>query len=393
MDRYSVVGKSALMRAVSRTVSIYARTDATVLITGESGTGKELVARALHRESERSGRPFVPVNCAAIPAELLESELFGHRRGAFSGAIADRQGRFELADGGTLFLDEIGDMSVEMQAKLLRALQERTIDPVGAQRQVAVDVRVVAATHRDLEAACAEGRFREDLYYRINVLPLQLPPLRERAQDIPVLVEHFARTYALQGTQPVSLAPDLMLALSSYAWPGNIRELSNLMQRLSVMFPSEQVGIADVPPSLLPRKLALTAGPGRSEAEDQQTKASITEPAATEGAPPGTSDEALPEDDDPDSVEQMIRIACGRAHFPPSGVFLKERLAEFERNVIGHALSYTDGNISRTAQLLGLQRTTLIQKLNRMGRPDRNGEALEGQDDPSLGFNSAAANE
>ena len=243
MDRYSVVGKSALMRAVSRTVSIYARTDATVLITGESGTGKELVARALHRESERSGRPFVPVNCAAIPAELLESELFGHRRGAFSGAIADRQGRFELADGGTLFLDEIGDMSVEMQAKLLRALQERTIDPVGAQRQVAVDVRVVAATHRDLEAACAEGRFREDLYYRINVLPLQLPPLRERAQDIPVLVEHFARTYALQGTQPVSLAPDLMLALSSYAWPGNIRELSNLMQRLSVMFPSEQVEI------------------------------------------------------------------------------------------------------------------------------------------------------
>jgi sigma-54 specific flagellar transcriptional regulator A len=268
------------------------------------------------------------------------------------------------------------------------------IDPVGSQRQIEIDVRVVAATHQDLELACAEGRFREDLYYRLNVLPLQLPALRDRSQDIPVLVEHFAARFATPGVEPLQIAPDLMLALSNYAWPGNIRELSNLIQRLSVMFPAEQVGMREVPPALLPRKLATAANPVPpvvcSVAVDVPPP--LVE-ASLRSSPPHPEPQDTIADDNPDSVEEMIRIACGRAHFPPTGVFLKERLAEFERNVIGHALSHAGGNISRTAQLLGLQRTTLIQKLNRMGRPGRSGEPLEGEEESSLGMNSAAANE
>ena len=203
-SKRQIIGDSKQMRALREMLSLVAGTTATVLISGESGSGKELVAQAIHDGSPRSKAAFVPINCAAIPRELLESELFGHRKGAFSGAIADRKGRFELADGGTLFLDEIGDMPAEMQVKLLRVLQEGVIDPVGSSVQVHVDVRVVAATHRDLEAECAAGRFREDLYFRLNVLPVQVPPLRERGDDIPRLIEHFAKFHAQAENRPIS---------------------------------------------------------------------------------------------------------------------------------------------------------------------------------------------
>ncbi len=364
-----IIGNSPAIREVLRLIDLFAETPATVLITGESGTGKELVAQALHRNSSRRSRAFVPVNCAAIPRELLESELFGHRKGAFSGAIADRTGRFELAEGGTIFLDEVGDMPLELQSKMLRVLQEGTIDPIGASRQVRVDVRVVAATHRDLEAECAAGRFREDLYYRLNVLPIMVPPLRERVSDVVQLVTHLASRLD-KGALPMSLDAEFIRALQSYAWPGNVRELSNLVQRLCVIFPGKRLRRRDVPAHLLPKNLrealaeaapAAPAGAPLSELLGQPLSGPLN-PSLDAGAPQTFLDPVV----EPHSIEEIILIANGSRSFPSDGVFLRTHLVNLERKIIFSALKHASGNVSKTAQLLNLQRTTLLQKLNKI---------------------------
>ena len=366
------IGASAGAEAIRHLIERVASSTATVLITGESGTGKELVARALHDQSDRSGGNFVPINCAAIPKDLLESELFGHRKGAFTGAMADRIGRFELAHGGTIFLDEIGDLSLDMQVKLLRVLQERTVDPVGGLKSVEVDVRVVAATHRDLEAEIEAGRFREDLYYRLNVLPLNTPALRQRTQDVPALLVHFAEHFAVTGQTPISFTADFIEALKDYAWPGNVRELSNLVDRFNTLFSGQLLSLATVPSSLLPKGLRTLQAQRVStpiadaleivsplSAKDmlQSANAEVMNPFANP-APPLTMDLH-------NEVEDIIMLAQGLPSLPPEGLSLKDRLADIERDLIVQALNRTDGNVSQTARLLNLQRTTLIEKLNK----------------------------
>jgi transcriptional regulator with PAS, ATPase and Fis domain len=253
---HGMVARSPAMHRIFRLVELLRDTDATVLVTGESGTGKEMVARALHDTSARAHGPFVAVNCAAIPSELLESELFGHVRGAFTGAVRDRPGRFELARGGTLFLDEIGDLAPALQAKLLRVLQEHAYERVGDARPRTADVRVVAATHLNLQRAVADGRFREDLYYRLRVVPIELPPLRERREDLPPLVHHLMGRIGVRRRRALRLSPAAVRALLSYAWPGNVRELENALEYATTVCDGQTVHLAD-----LPAEVALLAGP------------------------------------------------------------------------------------------------------------------------------------
>jgi sigma-54 specific flagellar transcriptional regulator A len=357
------IGNSPIAQALRRLISTIANSAATVLITGESGTGKELLARSLHEQSDRLGGSFVPINCSAIPKELLESELFGHRKGSFTGAVADRIGRFELAHGGTIFLDEIGDMSLDMQVKLLRVLQERVIDPVGSTRQVPIDVRVIAATHRDLEAEIQAGRFREDLYYRLNVLPVVTPPLRERPQDIPELLNFYATHFKAPHSHAIRFNAAFLDALTNYAWPGNVRELTNLMDRFSTLYAGQELDIRSIPPSLLPKGLVpvqesmlLEMGPCVSQ--------DMTPPpeVLAEMGELSMVDQPEPQDNE---IESIIMLAQGMPHLPPEGMSLKDRLAEIERNIIEQALERSQGNVSRTAKLLNLQRTTLIEKINK----------------------------
>ena len=357
------IGNSPIAQALRRLISTIANSAATVLITGESGTGKELLARSLHEQSDRLGGSFVPINCSAIPKELLESELFGHRKGSFTGAVADRIGRFELAHGGTIFLDEIGDMSLDMQVKLLRVLQERVIDPVGSTRQVPIDVRVIAATHRDLETEIQAGRFREDLYYRLNVLPVVTPPLRERPQDIPELLNFYATHYKAPHSHAIRFNAAFLDALTNYAWPGNVRELTNLMDRFSTLYAGQELDIRSIPPSLLPKGLVpvqesmlLQMGPCVSQ--------DMTPPpeVLAEMGDLSMVDQPEPQDNE---IESIIMLAQGMPHLPPEGMSLKDRLAEIERNIIEQALERSQGNVSRTAKLLNLQRTTLIEKINK----------------------------
>ena len=360
------VGESDVIRAIRKIIPIVAISSSTVLITGESGTGKEIVARHLHEQSSRSNGNFVPINCAAIPKELLESELFGHKKGAFTGAVTDRIGRFELAHGGSIFLDEIGDMSLEMQVKLLRVLQERTIDPVGGVRSITVDVRVIAATHRDLEAEILAGRFREDLYYRLNVLPLNTPPLRERAGDIPILLEYFANYHAASDQKPITFSSEFHKALKSYQWPGNVRELSNLIDRFSTLFAGECLDFHTFSSSMLPKGLAaMKIDSFGTESKlvnlDSQETANI-ELSADESE----SDSAVNTD-----VEKITMLSQSMPVLPPEGFSLKHRLAEIERDLISQALNRTNGNVSQTARILNLQRTTLIEKIQKFGlRPN-----------------------
>lgn len=253
----NIIGISPGMEQIFHIVRKVADTDATVLITGESGTGKELVAKSIHSLSSRRSRPFVPINCAAIPRELLESELFGHVKGAFTGAVRDKTGKLETADGGTLFLDEVGELPVDLQPKLLRALQERIVEPVGGISSRKIDVRVIAATNVDLEKAIEEGAFREDLFYRLSIIPVHLPPLRERADDVVLLIRHFT---AKHGGGGVNFTPKALEALKQYHWPGNVRELENTIERLLIMRNSEAIDIADIPPKILGVRKVTEAG-------------------------------------------------------------------------------------------------------------------------------------
>ena len=366
------IGDSDAVRAIRGLLPVVALSSSTVLITGESGTGKEIVARSLHDMSGRSAGNFVPINCAAIPKDLIESELFGHSKGAFTGAATDRKGRFELAHNGSIFLDEIGDLSLELQVKLLRVLQERVVDPVGGAKPVSINVRVIAATHRDLEAEILAGRFREDLYYRLNVLPISTPPLREREADVPLLLNFFAQRFMAEGEKPVSFSPDFMQALRAYSWPGNVRELSNLVDRFSTLFAGQRLSLRSLPAALLPKGLAalqLLANEGGLGDEDEapvQDAPSWENSPVADGVVGEVSSQAYDESN-ASALEQMTFLSEGLAVLPPEGLSLKNRLAEIERDLISQALSRTKGNVSQTARILNLQRTTLIEKIQKFG--------------------------
>ena len=367
------------IRALRELIKTLGPSDSTVLILGESGTGKELVAKALHECSSRAKGPFIPVNCGAIPRDLLESELFGHKRGSFTGAISDRKGRFQLADKGTLFLDEIGDMSMDLQVKLLRVLQERKVDPVGSLGAIPIDVRVIAATHQNIESLIDEGRFRKDLYYRLNIMPVEVQPLAERVNDIPVLIEHFARQQAQGAKVPISISQASMELLSNYEWPGNVRELSNLIDRYTTLYTGQEVDLRSVPASMVPagiKKLMERDCIGvtnRSQLGSIETKPSARklkfvkeENFRLSSIKP--KDKEISILDSPiDEVQRVIALAQGGQDFPDEGVELKQRLLEIETHLIREALSKAKGNVSKTARLLSLQRTTLIEKINKYG--------------------------
>lgn len=340
-----LVGKGRGIQEVRRLIGQVAETDANVLILGESGTGKEVVARAIHELSARSAGPFVPINCGAIPAELLESELFGHEKGAFTGAIAARRGRFELAQGGTLFLDEIGDMPLPMQVKLLRVLQERQFDRVGGGKAVQADVRVIAATHRDLEAMIRTQAFREDLYYRLNVFPIETPPLRDRADDIPLLLQELLNRHAEQHKGIIRLTQRAMESLMQYAWPGNVCELSNLIERLLILYPNQIVDVADLPG----RYRLLPCEPRDERLTEMDERDAL---AAVFQSPP--------------ELDPGIAMPLPM-QLPQEGVNLKEMLADLEVELIRQALESQDGVVARAADLLSMRRTTLVEKMKKYG--------------------------
>ena len=331
----SLVGTSRAVQMVRKMIQQVANSDANVLILGESGTGKEVVARNLHYYSNRREKAFVPVNCGAIPGDLLESELFGHEKGAFTGAISARQGRFELAENGTLFLDEIGDMSLNMQVKLLRVLQERTFERVGSNKSIEADVRIIAATHRNLEEAITEGKFREDLFYRLNVFPIEMPPLRDRAEDIPLLVNELIRRIEHEKRGSVRFTQGGILALCQYNWPGNVRELANLVERMAIMYPFGVVDVGDLP--------------------DKFQTDTIT-PESTK-----FSEEML------SSVQPMQYQMDAEPRLPRGGLDLKEHLSSLEVGFIKQALDDANGVVAQAAKRLGMRRTTLVEKLRKYG--------------------------
>jgi sigma-54 specific flagellar transcriptional regulator A len=340
-----IVGDAPSMSALRRLVRQVAPSEASVLLTGPSGSGKEVFARAIHAQSRRASKPFVAVNCGAIPRDLLESVLFGHEKGSFTGAHAQHKGRFEEAHGGTLFLDEIGDMPAEMQVKLLRVLEERAVQRVGARGQIEVDVRIIAATHRDIDAAIDAGAFREDLFYRLAVFPIDIPSLAERVEDVPLLVGHFLGQQS--GKRPgVSFSAGAWARMAEHGWPGNVRELRNFVDRANVMFAGRTIG-ADEAGALLVRR-------GRVTAIETRALWAATEPAA-----------AL-------EVDEVVVPIRGRTPSAPppqmnSGepVALKEMLAEIERRYIEQALTLSGGVIADAARMLSLQRTTLIEKMRK----------------------------
>ena len=338
-----LVGVSRAVAQVRDMVAKVAPTDSSVLITGESGTGKEVVARGIHSQSERAAGPFVAVNCGAIPGELLESELFGHEKGAFTGAIQARVGRFEQAAAGTLFLDEIGDMPQGMQVKLLRVLQERSFERVGSNKTQQCDVRIIAATHQNLEAHAEEGKFRADLYYRLNVFPIEIPPLRERPDDVQVIGERFLEGFNKQRGTSTKVSKACFDTLRQYQWPGNARELSNLMERLTILHPDEQVSTKHLP--------------------DRWRTGNSPSPAVES---PRVPDFAFSEES---IVEDGSEIVL--SGLTEDGIDLRSRMAEIERTLIMQALDLSDGVVAQAAKLLGLQRTTLVEKMRKQGL-DRN---------------------
>jgi sigma-54 specific flagellar transcriptional regulator A len=338
-----LIGQSKAIVAIRKLIAQVAETEATVLILGESGTGKEVIARALHDTSYRGTKPFVPVNCGAIPAELLESELFGHEKGAFTGALNSRQGRFELAEGGTLFLDEIGDMPMTMQVKLLRVLQERTFERVGSNRTITCDVRIIAATHRDLESAIKENRFREDLYYRLNVFPIEVPTLRERSEDIPLLVKALIARLEAANRGAVRLTNASLAVLMQYDWPGNVRELANLIERLAIIYPK---GLVDIPD--LPEKFQKFQMPESSLVETENN-----------------TDESFEQDESIDMMGVFDHSSSALAQLPKQGIDLKEYLNVLEVDLIRQALSECNGVVAHAARRLNMRRTTLVEKLRK----------------------------
>ena len=341
-------GSSPAVTRLRRMIEQVASFDTTVLVLGESGTGKEVVARAIHDQSPRRDGPFVAINCGAIPPDLLESELFGHEKGAFTGALSARKGRFEMAEGGTLLLDEIGDMSLPMQVKLLRVLQERSFERVGGNQTIRCNVRVIAATHRNLEARIADGHFREDLFYRLNVLPIEMPALRERADDLPDLVMTIAAQLSRTGRGEVRFANETLQALRLYAWPGNVRELTNLVERLAVLHPGGLVRVADLPKRYQPEHLDAVAA---------EAAAVPAQPAA---AAPSMATAVTPT-----TIAAAAVVPADR--LPEAGIDLREHIAQIELNLIRDALDRAGGVVAHAAQLLGLRRTTLVEKLRKYG--------------------------
>ncbi len=316
---HGILGKGPPIRRVFDLISKVSATSSTILITGESGTGKELVCRAIHQSSKRSKGPLIPVNCGAIPEELLESELFGHEKGAFTGATTAREGRFQMAHGGTIFLDEVSEMSPKLQVKLLRVLQENEFERVGGSKTIRVDVRIVAATNRDLEKAVASGDFREDLFYRLNVIPVHLPPLRERKEDVPLLVDSFLQRFREKNmTVLSSVHPDALAALCAYPWPGNVRELENLIERMGILAEAPELLLED-----LPERFRRAGG--------------------SPDAPAGV----------------------GELDIPEEGIDLRAVMERIENQLIERALAKSRGVKNRAAQLLGLNRTTLVEKLKK----------------------------
>jgi sigma-54 specific flagellar transcriptional regulator A len=354
-------GTSPAIVAVNRLIQQVAPYDSTVLILGESGTGKEIAARAIHAASPRRQRPFVAVNCGAIPAELLESELFGHEKGSFTGAISTRKGRFEIAEGGTLFLDEIGDMSLPMQVKLLRVLQERIYERVGSNVSSECDVRIIAATHRNLEESIVRGNFRGDLFYRLNVFPIEMPTLATRIEDISMLIDDFMRQASERGRPRLRLQPETLQALSTYSWPGNIRELSNLIERLAILCPDRPVGVGDLPARYRPADWTAPNLVAALTEEIPQLVASV----AGEG-----------EVDDDTVLPASVWIGESDAitRLPENGVDLRAHLTVIERSLISQALQRSGGTVAHAARLLNLRRTTLVEKLRKLGMAGANAE-------------------
>ncbi|WP_275975289.1 sigma-54-dependent transcriptional regulator [Alkalimarinus coralli] len=330
----SLVGTSRGIHNVRELMSQVADKDVSVLITGESGTGKEVVARNLHYNSHRRNKPFVPVNCGAIPAELLESELFGHEKGAFTGAITARAGRFELAEGGTLFLDEIGDMPLNMQVKILRVLQERTFERVGGNKTLKSDVRVIAATHKDLEEMIVDGSFREDLYYRLNVFPIEMPSLKERVEDIPLLMNELISRMETEKRGSIRFNSAAIMSLCRHEWPGNVRELANLVERLSITHPYDVIGVQE-----LPNKY-------RHIDDGDENLAAL--------------DSSMP-------VAPPVLGVDAPALLPVNGVDLKDYLANLEKTLIQQALDEASGVVARAAEKLRIRRTTLVEKVRKYG--------------------------
>ncbi|NVK43061.1 MAG: sigma-54-dependent Fis family transcriptional regulator [Oceanospirillaceae bacterium] len=338
MHRFpGLVGSSPALQDVRRMMAQVAGRDVSVLITGESGTGKEVVARCLHEHSSRREGPFVPVNCGAIPADLLESELFGHEKGAFTGAISSRAGRFELAQGGTLFLDEIGDMPLPMQVKLLRVLQERQFERVGGSKTLDADVRILAATHKNLERMIADGDFREDLYYRLNVFPIELPALRKRSEDIPLLIDELCRRLRRQGLGQLHFQPAALESMQHHPWPGNVRELANLLERLAILYPDGIIGVSELPPKFR----------------------HVDEPNPERYFKPSGAPEPVLEQRDSDPLAQGA--------LPEAGIDLKAHLETLEQALIDEALETCDGIVARAADLLRIRRTTLVEKMRKYG--------------------------
>ncbi|WP_394241746.1 sigma-54 dependent transcriptional regulator [Halopseudomonas laoshanensis] len=334
----SLVGTSRSIFSVRQMMQQVADTEATVLILGESGTGKEVVARNLHYHSKRKDEPFVPVNCGAIPAELLESELFGHEKGAFTGAITSRAGRFELAQGGTLFLDEIGDMPLPMQVKLLRVLQERTFERVGSNKVQTADVRVIAATHKNLEQMIEQGGFREDLYYRLHVFPIEMPAMRDRIEDLPLLLNELITRLEMEKRGSIRFSTSAIMSLCQHDWPGNVRELANLVERMAIMHPHGVIGVGE-----LPRKFRYL--------EDDQEE--------LRNARAG-------EDERDEAFNGLVGLNSP-AFLPPDGLDLKEYLGGLEQTLIQQALDECNSVVARAAERLRIRRTTLVEKMRKYG--------------------------
>ena len=368
LDQSGPTGSSAAVTELRRLIDQVAAFDTTVLVLGESGTGKEVVSRAIHERSPRRDGPFVAINCGAIPADLLESELFGHEKGAFTGALTARKGRFEMAEGGTLLLDEIGDMSLPMQVKLLRVLQERSFERVGGNQTIRCNVRVIAATHRNLESRISDGKFREDLFYRLNVFPIEVPALRERRDDIPALVETIAAQLARTGRGEVRFAPEALQALAQYHWPGNVRELTNLVERLAVLHPHGVVRVQDLPARYRPQEPA----PAPVSEQDERPmlldsyRVPASEPPPVPPATPAPLEAAASAPVATPAAAAVAPATTAKA-LPDDGLDLRDHMAAIELRLINEALERTQGVVAHAAQLLGLRRTTLVEKLRKYG--------------------------